>query len=89
MRRRCLRSGHCRCGRLPDLPEFVEIQQQGLILRGYPAPVADQGRIDLRPLDARDKARAAHRADVLDLRSTGRLRDSYTGNRIQSQECVG
>ena len=50
-----------------DLPEFVEIQQQGLTLRGYPALVADNDAIHLRLLDAPDKARAAHRAGVLAL----------------------
>ncbi|MFN2309518.1 MAG: ATP-dependent RNA helicase HrpA [Gammaproteobacteria bacterium] len=50
-----------------ELPEFVEIQQQGLTLRGYPALVADQGQIHLRLLDAPDTARAAHRAGVLAL----------------------
>ncbi|HEY9199813.1 MAG TPA: ATP-dependent RNA helicase HrpA [Gammaproteobacteria bacterium] len=50
-----------------DLPEFVEIEQQGLTLRGYPALVADKDKIHLRLLDAPDKARAAHRAGVLAL----------------------
>ena len=50
-----------------DLPEFVEIEQQGLTLRGYPALVVDEGRINLRLLDAPDKACAAHRAGVLAL----------------------
>jgi ATP-dependent helicase HrpA len=50
-----------------ELPEFVEIRQQGLTLRGYPALVADKGRIHLRLLDAPDKARTAHRAGVLAL----------------------
>lgn len=50
-----------------ELPEFVEIQQQGLSLRGYPALVADKDVIHLRLLDAPDKARAAHRGGVLAL----------------------
>lgn len=50
-----------------ELPEFVEIRQQGLTLRGYPALVADKDGIHLRLLDAPDKARTAHRAGVLAL----------------------
>jgi len=50
-----------------ELPEYVEIAQQGLSLRGYPAVVTDQDGIHLRLLDAPDKARAAHRAGVLAL----------------------
>lgn len=50
-----------------SLPEFVEIEQQGLRLRGYPALVVDQGQINLRLLDAPEKARLAHRAGVLAL----------------------
>ena len=62
------------CG---DLPEFVEIEQQGLTLRGYPALVVDKGQINLRLLDAADKAHTAHRAGVLalfQLRATKALR---------------
>lgn len=50
-----------------SLPEFVEIKQQGLTLRGYPTLVVDKGQINLRLLDSADKARAAHRAGVLAL----------------------
>ncbi|MBI5460656.1 MAG: ATP-dependent RNA helicase HrpA [Gammaproteobacteria bacterium] len=62
------------CG---DLPEFVEIEQQGLTLRGYPALVADKAQINLRLLDSADKAHVAHRAGVLvlfQLRATKSLR---------------
>jgi ATP-dependent helicase HrpA len=52
---------------IDELPAFVEIEQQGLTLRGYPALVADQGRVHLRLLDAPDKAHTAHRAGVLAL----------------------
>jgi len=50
-----------------ELPEFIEIKQQSLTLRGYPALIADGDRVHLRLLDAPDKARAAHRAGVLGL----------------------
>ncbi|HEX5056851.1 MAG TPA: ATP-dependent RNA helicase HrpA [Gammaproteobacteria bacterium] len=50
-----------------DLPEFVEIRHQGLKLRGYPALVAADGRIDLKVLDNPDKAAVAHRDGVLQL----------------------
>ncbi|MFA7386264.1 MAG: ATP-dependent RNA helicase HrpA, partial [Thiohalobacteraceae bacterium] len=52
---------------LDALPEFVEIEQQGLTLRGYPALVAQDGSVHLRLLDAQDKAQAAHRAGALAL----------------------
>ena len=49
------------------LPEHIELEQQGLTLRGYPALIEDKGQIHLRLIDAPAKARAAHHAGVLAL----------------------
>lgn len=52
-----------------DLPESVEIEQQGVRLKGYPALAHEKphGRIDLRLFDTAAKAEAAHREGVLQL----------------------
>ena len=50
-----------------DLPEAVELDRDGLQLRGYPALVAEEGQIALRLLDNPERARAAHRAGTLAL----------------------
>jgi ATP-dependent helicase HrpA len=50
-----------------ELPEFVEIRHKGLKLRGYPALVHANGRIDLKILDNPEQAVAAHRDGVLQL----------------------
>jgi ATP-dependent helicase HrpA len=52
-----------------DLPEAVEIEQQGVTLKGYPALAYEKkhDRIDLRLFDTAAKAEAAHREGVLRL----------------------
>ncbi len=50
-----------------ELPDYIELAQQGLTLRGYPALAVEKGIINLRLFDAADKATQAHRAGVLAL----------------------
>ncbi|HSH28328.1 MAG TPA: ATP-dependent RNA helicase HrpA, partial [Thiohalobacter sp.] len=50
-----------------DLPESIELERDGLRLRGYPALVAEGDGIALRLLDDPDRARRAHRAGTLAL----------------------
>jgi ATP-dependent helicase HrpA len=50
-----------------NLPETVEIEQHGVTLKGFPALVAEDGRVNLRLLDAPGKAAATHREGVLQL----------------------
>ncbi|HEX7028451.1 MAG TPA: ATP-dependent RNA helicase HrpA [Gammaproteobacteria bacterium] len=50
-----------------DLPEAVEIEQQGVTLKGYPALARKKDRVDLRLFDTAAKAEAAHREGVLQL----------------------
>lgn len=49
------------------LPEYIELQQGGLTIRGYPALVVEQDKVHLRVLDSQVKAARAHRAGVLAL----------------------
>ncbi len=49
------------------LPEFVELEQAGVKVRGYPALVVQEQKIALRLLDASQEARYRHRAGVLAL----------------------
>jgi ATP-dependent helicase HrpA len=44
-----------------DLPEHVEVTQQGVDLRGYPALVDEGDSVALRLLDSPERAAAAHR----------------------------
>jgi ATP-dependent helicase HrpA len=53
-----------------DLPESVEIEQQGVTLKGYPAlarKTPGNDGVDLRLFDTAAKAEAAHREGVLQL----------------------
>ncbi len=60
------------------LPAFVELQRDGVRLRGYPALSVADGRIDLCLFDQPDAAREAHREGLLALfrkRSGNLLKD--------------
>ncbi|BAZ95156.1 ATP-dependent helicase HrpA [Thiohalobacter thiocyanaticus] len=50
-----------------DLPESIELERDGLRLRGYPALVAEDDGVALRLLDNPERARRAHRAGTLAL----------------------
>ena len=49
------------------LPEFVELERNGVRVRGYPALSVADGRIDLALFDQETAARAAHREGLLAL----------------------
>jgi ATP-dependent helicase HrpA len=49
------------------LPEFVELERNGVRVRGYPALSVADGRIDLALFDQEKAARAAHRKGLLAL----------------------
>jgi ATP-dependent helicase HrpA len=60
------------------LPEYVELQRDGVRLRGYPALSVADGRVDLCLFDQPGKAREAHREGLLALfrkRSGSLLKD--------------
>lgn len=50
-----------------ELPAFVELEQAGLTVRGYPALVANRDQVDLRLLDDPQEAQYRHRQGVLAL----------------------
>lgn len=50
-----------------DLPDQIEMQLQGLTVKGYPALVAENGQISLRLLDSAVKARLAHLGGTISL----------------------
>lgn len=51
-----------------DLPDYVEIRQQGIVARGYPALVAEEnGSVALRVLDNLQSAATMHRSGTLRL----------------------
>jgi ATP-dependent helicase HrpA len=50
-----------------DLPDEIEIEQQGIKLKGYPALAYENKRINLRLFDTAAKAQAAHHEGVLQL----------------------
>ncbi|WJW75990.1 ATP-dependent RNA helicase HrpA [Thiohalobacter sp. IOR34] len=56
-----------RCWDFGELPGFIELEQQGVRLRGYPALVVEGERLALRLLDNEGRARAEHRRGLLRL----------------------
>jgi ATP-dependent helicase HrpA len=52
------------CG---DLPEFIELNAEGVCFRAYPALCAEHGRVALRLFDDAELAHTAHRGGMLAL----------------------
>ena len=50
-----------------DLPEYVELNQHGLSMRGYPALVVEADVVNLRVLDDPQRARREHREGLVTL----------------------
>ncbi|MFQ5643538.1 MAG: ATP-dependent RNA helicase HrpA [Thiogranum sp.] len=50
-----------------DLPESIELENSGLVLRAWPALAVNDGSIELRLFDQRQQALAAHREGLLAL----------------------
>ena len=50
-----------------DLPEYVELKQHGLLMRGYPALLVEADVVKLRVLDDPQRARREHRKGLVAL----------------------
>ena len=50
-----------------DLPDCIELEHNGITIKGYQALVIENDRLSLRLLDEQEKAKVAHRAGIIAL----------------------